>query len=62
MPRSKPRTLTTFKYPVTVRVQEPKFEALDTRHLDVKALEKAAKAEIGLVMSTPVVIASWYAQ
>jgi hypothetical protein len=50
MARSKkPRVLATIKYPVTIEVREPEFEPLDTvRHLDVKALAGAAKAEIGL--------------
>jgi hypothetical protein len=50
MARSKkPRALTTIKYPVTVQVHEPEFKLLDTtRHLDVKALASASKAEVGL--------------
>jgi hypothetical protein len=41
--------LATIKYPVTVEVSVPEFEALDAiRHLDVKALAKSARAEIGL--------------
>jgi hypothetical protein len=45
----KSRVLATIKYPVAVQVREPEFEMLDTlRHLDVKALASAAKAEIGL--------------
>jgi hypothetical protein len=43
------RVLATIKYPVTIQVSVPEFEPLDAiRHLDVKALAKAAKTEIGL--------------
>src|SRR5689334_3254557 len=50
MARSKNQgVLATLKYPVTVQVSLPEFEALDAiRHLDVKALAKTAKSEIGL--------------
>jgi hypothetical protein len=50
MARSKkPRVLATIKYPITIQVREPEFEPLDTvRHLDVKALANASKAEVGL--------------
>jgi hypothetical protein len=50
MARSKKSgVLATIKYPLAVQIREPEFEMLDTvRHLDVKALASAAKAEIGL--------------
>jgi hypothetical protein len=50
MARSKkPRVLATIKYPVAIQVSAPDFEPLDAiRHLNVKALASAAKAEIGL--------------
>ncbi len=44
---NKRRTVATFNYPVRIHVHEPKFEVLDSvRHLNVKALERAARAEV----------------
>jgi hypothetical protein len=46
---SKPRTLLTFNHPTKVVVHESKFKLLDSvRHLDLRSLEKSARAEVEL--------------
>jgi hypothetical protein len=46
---SKARTLLTFNHPTKVTVRESKFELLDSvRHLDLRSLEKAARADVEL--------------
>jgi hypothetical protein len=48
MPRTaKARLLATLTYPTKIEIRDPEFEQLDSlRHLDVKALERSAGAEL----------------